>query len=185
MKISGKKPRAKVSRRLKILFVAVSLFILLCLAVALLRGVNRFFDGHYFQFNRVVELTLNKPIEIKRREVISPIVEYVRLLDYPDDIDTDLERYICEKFGQYECKTALAVAKSESKLQEGAFHVNSNGTVDIGIFQINSIHFGRSGCSLKEIASAQGNVDCAYSLWSEQGWHPWVVFKNGSFIRNY
>jgi len=153
--------------------------------IELLGTVNDFFEGHYLQFNQVIQVTLKKPIEIKQREMLSPVVEYIELLDYPDEIDTEIEKYICEKFGQYECKTSLAIAKSESNLKEEAIHINSNGTIDLGVFQINSIHFDKPGCSLQELVFAKKNIDCAYNIWKAQGWSPWVVWRNKSFIDRY
>ena len=104
------------------------------------------------------------------------------VLNYPDAIDTPLKKYICDKFGVYDCKTALAVASAESGLREQAVHINNNNTIDVGIFQINSIHFKQEGCSLKEIIDQYKNVDCAYGIWKVQGWNPWVAFINGNYL---
>ena len=154
-----------------ILFVGIFLFI---------KEVNNFFQNNYLQFNKIVSLQLKRPIEIKKRE---PIVQKI-ILEYPEEIDTPLEIYICNKFGTYECKTSLAIAKAESGIREEAFNINTNDTIDIGVFQINSIHFTKPGCSLKEIVDAEKNVDCAYTIWKASGWNPWVSYKNGNFLRN-
>jgi len=66
-------------------------------------------------------------------------------------------------------------------MREGAFNANANGTIDVGIFQINSIHFNKEGCSLKEVSDAYKNVDCAYEIYKQSGWTPWTVFNTGSF----
>jgi hypothetical protein len=146
-----------------------------------LKGINSFFENNYLQFNRVLNIEIKRPIEIKKKEILSPIVKYIELIDYPNEIDTPLEEYICKKFGPFECKTALAIAKAESGLKEDAVNINKNGTIDIGIFQINSVHFNQEGCSLKDIVFAEKNVDCAHKIFEKQGWEPWVAFINGSF----
>jgi len=179
-KINLQRFKIKVSFKAKIALWAI-LFVILGFSIfKIVKTVNDFFNTNYLQFNRVVEVILNKPVEIRKRE---ESIRYINLLDYPGEIDTPLEIYICEKFGQYDCKTALAVAKAESGLREDALGINSNGTVDIGVFQINSIHLKR--CSLKQLADAEGNVDCAYELFQEQGWNPWVVYKQKTYLNHY
>lgn len=144
--------------------------------------ISKWFDTHYFQWNPVVVLDLNQPFYIQER-VPEVQVEKV-LLDYPDEIDTPLKEYICEKFGNYDCKIALSVASAESGLREDAYGVNTNGTIDIGVFQINQVHWEKEGCSPKELFDAYKNVDCAYQIWQVQGWTPWVAYQNGAFKNN-
>lgn len=141
--------------------------------------VNSWFNTHYFEFNSPVIVNFYQPIVIKKR--IPRVIEKKLILDYPDAIDTPLKQYICDKFGVYDCKIALAIASAESGLREEAFNINTNGTIDVGIFQINSVHFKQEGCSLKEISDAYKNVDCAYKIWQASGWEPWVAFLNGNF----
>lgn len=145
------------------------------------KAVNSFFNERYLKFNKVISVTLKYPFEIKAREK-AKVVEKKIILDYPDEIDTPIEQYICEKFGAYDCKTALAVFKAESGLREDAVNINTNGTIDVGIAQINSVHFKKPGCSLKEIADMYKNVDCAYTIWKASGWSPWVAFNKGSYL---
>lgn len=148
-----------------------------------LKATTSFFDAHTLQFNQILSVTIRKPLEIKKREV--PTKEIVRVMEEipePQDLETDAEKYIYEVFGIEDYKLALAVAKSESGMREDAIGINTNGTVDIGIFQINSIHYKQEGCSLKEIVTVKGNVDCAYKIWQASGWQAWSAFKNGNFI---
>ena len=142
---------------------------------------NNWFEKHYLIFNKPVEVYFNPPIQVRGRK---PEVKLI-VIDKTPKLDqlTPIEKYICDKFGVYDCKMALAVARAESGMNAEAWNVNRNGTIDVGIFQINSIHFNQPGCSLKEVADAKGNVDCAYSIWQEQGWRPWTVAKNGRFIK--
>lgn len=143
---------------------------------------NKFIDwskDYEIHKQKMIALDLNKPYDVvKREEIVSkPLV-----LDYPEDIDTPLEKYICDKFGTYDCKTALAVAKAESGLREDAFNINTNNTIDVGIFQINSIHFSKPGCSLQEIVFANNNVDCAFLIWQASGWGAWTAWNSGAHL---
>lgn len=143
--------------------------------------VNSWFETHYLVFNPPVEIYFNPPVEVKKRK---PEVKLV-IVDKTPKLDklTPIEKYICDKFGVYDCKMALAVARAESGMNPEAWNINKNGTIDVGIFQINSIHFNQPGCSLREVVDPKKNVDCAYSIWKRQGWHPWTAAKNGRFIR--
>lgn len=174
----NKRNKKKLSLKVKAIIASGVCVVLILGIFFVIKVINRFFDNHYFQFNQVVSIQLASPLEIKKREAV---VQYIELLDYPDEIDTPLEEYICDKFGVYDCKTALAIAKAESGLREEAFNVNSNSSIDVGVFQINSTHFDRPGCSLKELVDAEKNVDCAFEIFSEQGWAPWTVYRSGAF----
>lgn len=147
---------------------------------SLVQFTNTFFEENYLVFNKVIELKINPPFEIKKRE--PQVIETRVVLDYPEEIDTPLEEYICEKFGPYDCKTALAVASAESGLREDALNLNGGDSLDYGIFQINSVHWEREGCHLRDLVDPHKNVDCAYQIWVEQGWTPWVAWKNGSYL---
>ena len=143
--------------------------------------INNWFNDNKFLFQSPIQITLHKPVQIVKRELLKPtIIEIVNEIPTLKDL-TPIEEYICEKWGAYECKIALAVAKAESGLRKDAIGVNTNKTVDIGIFQINSIHYKKDECSLEKVVTAEGNVDCAFSIWEEQSWQPWVAFTNGSF----
>lgn len=166
------------------LLALIGVFIIACgLMYAILKGVNTWFGTHELVFNKPMVVTFSKPIEIKTREV--PTKEIVRVMEEipnPKDLETDTEKYIYEKFGIEDYKIAIAIAKSESGLREGAFNINTNGTIDIGVFQINSVHFTKEFCTLKDVSTMKGNVDCAYELYKASGWNPWVAFQNGNFI---
>lgn len=176
-----RKPRITISRKVKAGAIVLGILVIVALAYMTVVGVNNWFDKHYFQFNKPIEVQLNAPIQVKERKI--SITQVIQVLNEVQPLEnlTPIEKYICEKWGVYDCKTALAVAKAESGMREDAIGMNGGKSIDIGIFQINSVHFKRAGCSLKELVDAHKNVDCAYQIWKEQGWTPWSVFNNGSF----
>lgn len=148
--------------------------------------VNSWFDHHYFKFNAPASLTFANPVEIKKREEAKTvIIEKNVIPEYPGEIDTPIKKYICDKFGTFDCKTAIAISLAENGTQDPErFHVNDNGSIDVGIFQINSVHFKQAGCSLGEIIVAQKNVDCAYSIFKASGskWGAWVTYNTGAYL---
>jgi len=171
-----------ITRKTKVL-AGISIFILsVGLLVILGKEINTWYDAHYIQFNKVFNLEVKKPFEIKKREVQTrEIVKVIGEVPEPKDLVTDAEKYIFEKFGIEDYKIAISIAKAESGLREDAIHINNNGTIDVGIFQINSIHFTKEFCQLKDVASTKGNIDCAYEIYKASGWSPWVAFNNGNF----
>lgn len=169
-------------KRLIAKIVVVSLILFLIGSVILFKA-SQWFNAHEIEFKPPVEFTFNKIVTIKDREMLTPVVNIISQLPTLENL-TSIEEYICEKWGVYDCRVALAVAKAESGMREQAFNINTNNTIDIGIYQINSVHFEKEGCSLKDLVDEYKNVDCAYGIWEQQGWNPWVAFTNGNFKSN-
>jgi len=72
---------------------------------------------------------------------------------------------------------AVAVSLAENSARDPkAKHVNSDGSVDIGAWQINSVH-NFSG----DLTDLQTNANAAYAVYKKQGWTAWVTFKNKAF----
>lgn len=65
----------------------------------------------------------------------------------------------------------IAIARAESGYRTNAMNVNTNGTVDQGVFQVNSIH------KIPEMFDATANIAYAYSLYLQQGTTPWNSSK--------
>ena len=63
---------------------------------------------------------------------------------------------------------SLAVQRAENP--RGAceiFHYNTDGTLDWGYFQINTVHLKRAGVNLRDLLDCKANIDFAYSCtWS-------------------
>jgi hypothetical protein len=77
---------------------------------------------------------------------------------------------------------AIAVADAESGFVLEAINSNTNGTVDRGLWQINSIHSEYDPSLLTN--SASYNASAAYNISeaaSDANWTPWVTFNNGAF----
>jgi hypothetical protein len=69
-----------------------------------------------------------------------------------------------------------AVVQIESGWNANAFNCNTNRTVDLSWYQLNSVHLKRCG-DLKCLADPVCSTDCAIDIWKEQGWTPWVGAK--------
>ena len=74
-----------------------------------------------------------------------------------------------------EISVMINIAKCESGYREDAINVNTNKTIDRGIFQLNSIH--------KDISNAdaftfKSNIDYAWKMFTRQGTTPWDSSKH-------
>jgi hypothetical protein len=101
---------------------------------------------------------------------------------------TAYQQYACNKFGPA-CRIALAVQRAENP--RGAceiYHYNSDGTLDWGYFQINTVHLKRAGVNLRDLLDCKANIDFAYQLYTERGFEPWTTFNSGryrQFLRSF
>lgn len=156
-------------------------------------------DGHYISvahdlFNKslvmvaCVSLTtiFVSPIIVKtgvshaQEEIplVSADPHYIEIVEVEKQIEFEGEKheiftYIVEKFGEDAGDAITLVRKCEnSTFDQTRTNHNRNGSVDYGIFQINSIHTARFGEEFK--TDWKANVDVAYEIFSEQGWSPWA-----------
>lgn len=90
---------------------------------------------------------------------------------------TDTEKYICELFGK-ECKTAIAIAKAESKMNCLEIGDRNLEPMSYGLFQIRSFN-GRP--VNKDLLDCKTNIDTAFKIYQEQGFGPWSTYKNGAY----
>ena len=119
------------------------------------------------------------------RKVWSGITHSATPVINSDDLSKDLsptQRYVCDKFGPV-CRVALAVQLAENP--SGAceiYHYNtSDGTLDWGYFQINSVHLKNPGLNLKDLLDCKANIDYAHRLFLQKGFAPWTAYTSGAY----
>jgi hypothetical protein len=95
---------------------------------------------------------------------------------------TAYQQYACAKFGS-ECRVALAIQRAENPQGRcEVYHYNSDGTLDWGYFQINTVHLKRPGLNLRDLLDCKANIDFAYQLYQEkQGFTPWSTYNSGAY----
>ena len=90
----------------------------------------------------------------------------------------EVERLIWEHFGVENGAEALECAKAESGLRAGAINYNRNGSIDRGIFQVNSIHCGKiDGNCADALFDVEKNIEMAKSIFDDRGWQAWYACK--------
>lgn len=94
------------------------------------------------------------------------------------------QQYACTKFGPA-CRIALAIQRAENPQGKcEIYHYNSDGTLDWGYFQINTVHLKRPGLNLRDLLDCKANIDFAYQLYVEkQGFAPWSTYRSGLYRR--
>lgn len=97
---------------------------------------------------------------------------------------TAYQQYTCEKFGPA-CRVALAIQRAENPQGRcEIYHYNTDGTLDWGYFQINTVHLKRPGLNLRDLLNCKANIDFAYQLYREkQNFTPWSTYNNGAYRR--
>lgn len=90
---------------------------------------------------------------------------------------------------QYDWNTnmAMAIMQAENVGCNPAIDnagLNRDGSVDYGLFQVNSIHADMVAGDLESLRTPSVNVAIAYSL-SHHGtnWTAWSTYKNGKYLR--
>lgn len=95
-------------------------------------------------------------------------------------------KYVRTYFPADQVGNAMAVARCESGLSNVVGSVNSNGTRDFGVFQINDggtlqaalrgvgIEYSSISEARKKALNPATNVRLARAIWDSRGWQPWV-----------
>lgn len=85
----------------------------------------------------------------------------------------------------WDVTTAMAVMQAENtacnpvKDNKG---MNSDGSVDYGLFQVNSIHADMVGGNLELLRDPSVNIAVAYRIYSaKHNWTPWSTFNSGKY----
>jgi Lysozyme like domain len=77
---------------------------------------------------------------------------------------------------------AIAVSKAESDWRPKARNGNTNGTLDCGLFQINSVH--KQLLKKHDCYDPKANAQMARAVWKQSNgsWSPWVTYQRGKHL---
>ena len=70
---------------------------------------------------------------------------------------------------------------AESHGNTHAYGINTNGTSDGGLMQINSIHTDL--ITLKDRFDPTKNVAAAYQIYKGSTWKAWSTYNNGKYLK--
>jgi hypothetical protein len=127
------------------------------------------------QFTQTREITItNVAVVEAQAETLAPVVsedKTNKIVESVDESALSVSEMINKAFSDPEM---LAIAKAESGLNPKAHNQNRNGTIDTGLFQINSCH----GYDEKWLQDPQNNIIAAKEVLRKQGKTAWVVYNN-------
>lgn len=88
-------------------------------------------------------------------------------------------------FRQYawNVSVAEAICMAESSGDPYNHSSNTNGTIDRGLMQINSIHSDMVDGNLSALYNPTVNIAVAWRIYSADGWRAWSAYKNGHYLR--
>lgn len=99
------------------------------------------------------------------------------------ELKSEYQRYLLTVLEEYglgkDYEILSKVITCESNFKANALHFNTNGTTDVGLFQINDIH----GLSVEDRLSPQKNIEYGVKLYAEQGLAPWVCARIMGMIK--
>lgn len=107
--------------------------------------------------------------------------QHAQVMEIKQAVKGEVETKIRETFaplGQGEVENAIKVANCESGLRSNAHNrANTNGTEDVGVFQINTVHFKKYG--RENLFNPDVNIQAAYDIRTGWGnWSAWVCARN-------
>lgn len=158
-----------------------------------------FFNKYYLQIPwvisfrpMVVQRNPQKPLQsppTSKKQVIKESVSTDVVSQQLDMTDKEIAEYIKSKGWDY--SIAIRLAKSENfwnlthSFNCSRTHTNNDGSVDVGIFQINSIHtrnLAKLGMTMEDMKDCKKNINYAYKMWKDQGgFQAWSAFTNESY----
>lgn len=100
--------------------------------------------------------------------VYAPRVTYA-YTEHPTTQKEEIIDYIYQVFGNQADNAFKVLACENHSLNPNAKGMNKNGTSDVGIFQVNSIH----GVPETYLKDWRTNVDVAYQIYKNSGWNAW------------
>jgi hypothetical protein len=166
----GKRLASSYGRLASVLFLVVPAA---CVAVGL------FVERYTVSLQSPVRIRFQSPVVISLK---SPTEEArAAQADQKGRHLTAWQQYACLKFGAA-CRIALAIQRAENP--KGAceiYHYNTDGTLDWGYFQINTVHLRRPGLNLRDLLDCKANIDFAWLLYRERGFQPWSTYNNGAY----
>lgn len=99
------------------------------------------------------------------------------------EVNILLQKY----FGDCEdAKEMWAIAQAESSGAQLIMHKNTNGTLDCGWLQVNSVHKNKNESQIQfcqRMGNLEENVKLAKEVKDKEGWGAWVQYKNGNYLK--
>ncbi len=100
--------------------------------------------------------------------------------------EPEIRAYICPKLGD-KCNTFIAVLKAENGTHECTRDnrgLNKNGSVDVGLAQINWNPKYNPPYSFEQLQDCKFNLDIALKKYASRGFQPWSAYNSGAYLKH-
>lgn len=115
-----------------------------------------------------------KPRDVQASGVGGVVVESI-----PFYCQTNIEKLICNPRYKWDNRVMIAIGIVESKMNPNAFNLNTDGSYDIGILQVNS----SNRYAPNALFDPKGNIQAGYEVWEKQGYGAWTLFGTPEFVK--
>jgi hypothetical protein len=150
------------------------------IGVAIVYLAVQIHSQYAFNVQSPIRLRFQWPLVIALRDRAHEAVQAQS--DQHDSPLTAYQQYACAKFGSA-CRLALAIQRAENPQGKcEIYHHNTDGTLDWGYFQINTVHLKRPGLNLRDLLDCKANINFAYQLYIEEhGFTAWSTYNSGAY----
>lgn len=83
----------------------------------------------------------------------------------------------------WDVRVATAIMQAESGCNPTAYNENTNGSVDRGLFQVNSVHGDKVQYNFAALFNPSTNISIAYRIYQSSGWSAWSAYNNGRYAQ--
>ena len=100
--------------------------------------------------------------------------------------EPEIRAYVCPKLGN-KCNTFIAILKAENGTHECTRDnkgLNKNGSVDIGLAQINWNPKYNPPYTMEQLRDCKFNLDIALKKVESRGFQPWVAYNKGLYKKH-
>jgi hypothetical protein len=100
--------------------------------------------------------------------------------------EPEIRAYVCPKLGN-DCNTFIAVLKAENGTHECTRDnrgTNKNGSVDVGLAQINWNPKYNPPYSFEQLQDCKFNLDIALKKYQSRGFQPWAAYNSGAYKKH-
>ena len=98
--------------------------------------------------------------------------------------EPEIRAYVCPKMGLAQCEIFIAVLKGENGTHECTRDnrgVNRNGSLDVGLAQINWNPKYHPPYSVEQLRDCKFNLDIALLKYKARGFQPWYAYTKGTY----
>jgi hypothetical protein len=176
---------------LKIVFWIWVLALLAYVLASGTKAVTNWYSANDLIFPQVLAVHTDWPVRVIKRQPITVVSPIEAMLDEKVSFSdlTPNEKIVMDTFGIENFRVMRAISKCESGLREDAYHINTNGTLDVGLMQINYETWKKTmkdqfGYTLVDLFDAKKNAQVAKYIYDRDGVGMWTVSSTGCFTEN-